>query len=146
MVAAKIEKLYFVVLNKIRPHEMYRYQNPSEFNTWGWINHGCVLKDLLWWRSKIKVLVLVIQDLPVASAGIPLGQWFSNYFDHGPEKEEVIPWDALYTYTQVKQILFKNNDTLSFSLHLWLMLKAVCHFYDTLWWSYPILSYPVLLF
>ena len=107
---------------------MYGYQNSSEFNAWGWINRECVLKDLLWWRSKIKALVLVIQDLPVAFADIPLGQWFSNYFDHGPEKEEVIPWDSGYTYTQVKQILFKRD---------------VPIFYDTLWLSYLILSYSI---
>lgn len=46
------------------------------------INHECVLKDLLWWKSKIKVLVLVIHDLPVTSADVPLGQGFSNHFDH----------------------------------------------------------------
>ena len=30
----------------------------------------------------------IIHDPPVASADTPLGQWFSNYFDHDPKKEE----------------------------------------------------------
>ena len=35
---------------------------------------------------------------PVASADTPLGQWFSNYFDHDPKKEKTQYSNETYSY------------------------------------------------
>lgn len=39
----------------------------------------------------------------MASADVPLGQWFSNYFDHDPEKEKT------FTGTQYTQDTHNHN-------------------------------------